>query len=106
MSTKDKPPRIASTTCSCCGGNIFDAIVEHVWFELPTAWVFDFKGLGNVTDGRDRVDVEDVLALFVSLRVPVVAKRVTAPNRERLLSMQYEKQLSVVLELVARGFLG
>lgn len=93
--------------CTCSRTELFDAIVENAWFAASTTWSFDFRGLSRDMSGQhDRsVDVEDLLALFVGVRIPVVAKQLTRRNRNRLLDMPYEKQLCVILEIVARGLL-
>lgn len=83
--------------CSCCGMRLVDAIVEHVWFELSTSWLF----VSRSPDSR----VERVLAVFVAARIPIVARQLLERNRQRLLAMANDKQTSVVLELVARGML-
>lgn len=83
--------------CSCCGMRLVDAIVEHVWFELATTWLFVSKNPDSA--------VERVLAVFVAARIPIVARQLMERNRQRLLSMARDKQTSVVLELVARGML-
>lgn len=97
--SKDAPEE--TLVCSCCGGRLVDAVVEHAWFGLPTPWTVRFTEPPAASESR----TAKIVALFVHARVPVVAKMVTRRNRSRLLDMPYEKQASVVLELVARGLI-
>jgi len=97
--SEDAPHETA--VCSCCGGRLVDAVVEHAWSGLMTPWTLRLM-LPSV-DPESRT--AKLVALYVHVRVPVVAKMVSRRNRNRLLDMTFEKQASVILELVARGLL-
>ena len=100
----------SDVVCSCCGRTILDTAAENVWHDLKpypgdfgTGMCRACGGDPEANDPRERLGF--ALCVFVDVRIPIVAKRLSERNRERFLAMDYELKATFVLELVARGHL-
>jgi hypothetical protein len=108
VSEASPPPAVL--VCDCCGIAITDTEEDNAWYgEVPypgdqgTGLCRECGGDPHATDTRKRIGF--VVATFVDARVAIVAARLSERYREAFLSADYEKQVRVVLQLVARGAL-
>ena len=108
MSEASTPPAVL--VCACCGIDLTDTEKENAWYgEVPypgdegTGLCRECGGDPHADDTRKRIGF--VVATFVDARIAIVAARFSEKNREEFLSADYEKQVRVVLRLVARGAL-
>jgi hypothetical protein len=106
----EAPPPPAVLRCDCCGIAIADTEEDNAWYgEVPypgeagTGLCRECGGDPHADDTRKRIGF--VVATFVDARIAIVAARLSETNREEFLSADYEKQVRVVLRLVARGAL-
>jgi hypothetical protein len=107
--SEPSPPPVV-LVCACCGIALTDSEEDNAWYgELPypgdqgTGLCRECGGDPHADDTRKRIGF--VVATFVDARIAIVAARLSEGNREEFLSADYEKQVRVVLRLVARGAL-
>ena len=95
-------------TCSCCGRGLLDTEEENVHHGLVP--YPDDEGFGLCRECGGDPEATEVRArlgwafcALIDARVPIVAKHLTATNRERFLALPYERQALFILRLMEEG---